>query len=95
MTSDNNLSILKKKTQYRAWHRGMLELDLVLGKFADLNIEKFDFSELKSFSKILKLNDNILVNICMTNDPLPEKLDDTEIILCKKIREVHSTSITK
>jgi antitoxin CptB len=44
----------RRKLKFRAWHRGTREMDLLLGSFADQNIEKFDETKLAEFEKLLE-----------------------------------------
>lgn len=43
--------------KFRAWHRGTREMDLLLGSFADRNIDAFDADQLKEFEKLLECPD--------------------------------------
>ena len=36
--SSDGLEPLRKKLLFRAWHRGIREMDLILGRFADAHI---------------------------------------------------------
>ena len=40
MTAGEEIAIRRKRLRYRAWHRGTKEMDLILGPFADANVEK-------------------------------------------------------
>lgn len=44
----------RRKLKFRAWHRGTREMDLLLGSFADQNIEDFNESQLEEFEKLLE-----------------------------------------
>lgn len=50
----------RKKLRFRAWHRGTLEMDLLLGRFADSCLERFNAIELAHFEEILEVADPIL-----------------------------------
>ena len=51
---------LLKKLNYRAWHRGFVEADLILGPFADAHLERLDAGELEQFSELLDQPDHDL-----------------------------------
>ncbi len=34
----DGLDVHRRRTRFRAWHRGMREMDLILGRFADASI---------------------------------------------------------
>tara|TARA_B100001123_G_scaffold422232_1_gene530881 strand:- start:51 stop:305 length:255 start_codon:yes stop_codon:yes gene_type:complete len=55
-----NKETLKKKIIYRSTHRGNKEMDLLLGKFVEKNIDNFNDVELKDLVNLLNINDDIL-----------------------------------
>jgi succinate dehydrogenase flavin-adding protein (antitoxin of CptAB toxin-antitoxin module) len=58
-----NNTILKKKLLYRATHRGTKEMDLLLGNFVKININKLSLLDLKQLEKLLNFEDEYLFNI--------------------------------
>ncbi len=46
-----------KRLRYRSWHRGWKETDLVLGHFADENLDKMDARTIDVYEKLLDEND--------------------------------------
>ncbi len=42
---------------FRSWHRGTKEMDLIMGSFADANIEGFDQDQIDQYESILDNND--------------------------------------
>ena len=55
-----NNEILKKQIIYRSTHRGTKEMDLLLGNFVKVNIDRFTDSELKILEKLMYIEDEIL-----------------------------------
>tara|TARA_B100000029_G_C17325265_1_gene869715 strand:- start:50 stop:304 length:255 start_codon:yes stop_codon:yes gene_type:complete len=55
-----NRDDLKKQIIYRSNHRGTKEMDLLLGNFVKIHIEKFNESELKDLDNLIKIEDDIL-----------------------------------
>lgn len=47
------LSPRRKRIHFRAWHRGMRETDLILGRFADAHIAELSEEELDQFEALL------------------------------------------
>ena len=43
----------RRRLRYRAWHRGTRELDLLLGPYADAEIERMGPAELDGFERLL------------------------------------------
>ena len=56
----NNIDLLKKKIIFRSEHRGIKEMDLVLGKFVSKHINEFNFIELKQLDDLLSTSDDNL-----------------------------------
>lgn len=49
------LATQRKRLRFRSWHRGLKELDLVIGSFADEHLATFDAAQLDLFEEILLL----------------------------------------
>ncbi len=56
----NNIDILKKKIIFRSEHRGIKEMDLLLGAFVKKYINVFDIIELKQIDYLLNISDEKL-----------------------------------
>ena len=46
-----------KRLHYRAWRRGTLEMDLLLGRFADAHLDTMDDGQLARFEVLLNQPD--------------------------------------
>lgn len=57
---DIEIGIRRKRLKFRSWHRGMREIDLILGSFADRHVGDFDPDQLSQFERILELEDPLL-----------------------------------
>ena len=55
-----NKEILKKQIIYRSMHRGIKEMDLLLGNFVKKHIDKLDSNELKDLDKLLFIEDEVI-----------------------------------
>jgi antitoxin CptB len=55
-----NTEVLKKQIIYRSKHRGVKEMDLLLGNFVKKYIDKFSFDELEDLNKLLFIDDDLL-----------------------------------
>ena len=51
------LDVHRRRTHFRAWHRGMREMDLILGRFADAEIAGLSPSELDDFDVLMEEQD--------------------------------------
>ncbi|MEM7766273.1 MAG: succinate dehydrogenase assembly factor 2 [Pseudomonadota bacterium] len=47
----------RRKLRFRAWRRGFREMDLLMGTFADAEIESFDEAGLDEFERLLATPD--------------------------------------
>ncbi|MGH1420443.1 MAG: succinate dehydrogenase assembly factor 2 [Hyphomonas sp.] len=47
----------RRKLKFRAWRRGFREMDMLVGAFADENIDSFNEAELDEFEAILNVPD--------------------------------------
>jgi antitoxin CptB len=59
--AEAELDHLRRKLKFRAWHRGIKEMDLILGHFADAALEGMEEAELLKFSGLLEVNDRDLI----------------------------------
>ncbi|MBV9136160.1 MAG: succinate dehydrogenase assembly factor 2, partial [Hyphomicrobiales bacterium] len=49
--------IRRRRLRFRAWHRGIREMDLLMGGFADARLQSLDERELDVFEELLELPD--------------------------------------
>ena len=47
----------RKRALFRAWHRGMREMDIVMGRFADREMATLGEAELSEFEALMELPD--------------------------------------
>ena len=47
----------RRRALYRAWRRGMQEMDLILGRFTDAEIDRMDDRDLADFERLLDMPD--------------------------------------
>ena len=66
-----DLAIRIKRLKYRSWHRGTKELDLVIGNFADKNLEKMTVAEIDQFEAIIEEDEFVIYNWLTRKDPIP------------------------
>ena len=59
--SSDGLDARRRKLLYRAWHRGMRETDLIMGRFADASIEQLPAAELAHFEQLMEVPDRELL----------------------------------
>jgi len=69
-TPEDDLAIRRKRLRFRAWHRGMREVDLLLGRFADAHLADLGADELGAFEALLDVPDqDVLAWLTGTGEP--------------------------
>jgi antitoxin CptB len=53
--SSEGLDERRRKLLFRAWRRGVREMDLIVGRFADVYIDKFDEPSLDQFERLIEV----------------------------------------
>jgi len=64
-----------KKILFRCWHRGMKEMDLLLGGFAEAEIDRLSEEELRELEHLLTAHDQDLYAWMTGRKPLPQEWD--------------------
>lgn len=70
--SSNGLDARRRKLLFRSWHRGMREMDLILGSFADARIDALTDAELDQYEALLDISDTMLLPWITGEEPAPE-----------------------
>ncbi|MBX3597176.1 MAG: succinate dehydrogenase assembly factor 2 [Rhizobiaceae bacterium] len=81
--TSEGLDARRKRLLFRSWHRGLRELDLILGPFADSHIEALNEQELDQYEYMLTINDTDLLPWLMGERPAPT---DVDLTILNKIR---------
>ena len=56
-----DLDVRRRQILYRAWHRGMREMDLIMGRFADAEIGDLSDEDLAEFERLIEVPDRDLL----------------------------------
>lgn len=76
MTADmTDLEKRRKKLTFRARHRGMKELDIILGNFAEQNLSTLDDAQLTEFEALLHVPDQDMYAILVNGGAVPDALN--------------------
>ena len=70
-----NLDKRRRRALFRAWHRGMRELDLIFGKFADAEIATLSPEELQQFERLLEAPDTDVLKWIVGQESVPPRYD--------------------
>lgn len=56
-TPSDELAHRRKRLRFQSWHRGLKEVDLILGRFADRHLDTLDAAQLDRYELLLEVND--------------------------------------
>jgi antitoxin CptB len=73
--SSEGLDVRRRKLLFRAWRRGVREMDLIVGRFADAYIDKFDESALDDFERLIEAPNAELYAWVVGDDDIPANYD--------------------
>jgi antitoxin CptB len=86
--SSKGLDDRRKRLLFRCWHRGTREMDLILGRFADAEIETLTGDELDELERLLEIPDPDLYAAMTGDGPLPGELSGALFARVKAKRAV-------
>jgi len=73
--SSEGLDARRRRLLFRCWHRGIREMDLVLGRFADAQLSSLSEAELSELEGWLEIPDQQLFGWVNGMEPAPAELD--------------------
>ena len=73
--SSAGLDERRRRILFRAWRRGLRELDLVMGQFADANLASLNEAELDEFEALLGVPDPQVLAWITGSEPTPQEYD--------------------
>lgn len=62
----------RRRLRFRAWHRGIRETDLIMGRFADAHIGSFTTEDMADFERLLDIPDRDILDWVTGAAPVPE-----------------------
>ena len=77
----------RRRTLFRAWHRGIREMDLIMGRFADAEIGTLSEVDLDEFERLIEVPDRDLFHWITGESATPENYDTA---LFRRLRRFHS-----
>jgi len=69
------LDVRRRRLLFRAWRRGVREMDLIIGRFADAYIDKFDEPGLDDFERLIEAPNAELYAWVTGGDAVPKNFD--------------------
>jgi antitoxin CptB len=86
MTDFGNLDARRKMLRLRSWRRGMKEMDLIMGTFADRHIAELSGRELEDFAMLSDQPDQKLYSWISGAEAVPAEFDTPVFARLKNTR---------
>jgi len=74
MTLPPETEIRRKRLLWRATHRGIKEMDLILGGFVDRNLDAFSEAEIAELERIMDIPDQDMLSWATKQEEVPPDL---------------------
>jgi antitoxin CptB len=87
--SSEGLDARRRRLLFRAWHRGMREVDLITGRFADAHIATLSEAEVDDFERLMDVPEPDLLNWVMGAEATPDEFDTS---LFRRMRDYRAGS---
>jgi len=84
--SSEGLDGRRRRLLYRSWHRGLREMDLIMGRFADAVIGDLSAAELDDFEALSEVSDPDLYAWIAGDQAVPAPYDTA---LFRRLRAFH------
>ena len=75
MLSSSALDERRRRILFRAWRRGVREMDLIMGRFADAHLPTMTEDELAEFERLLDVPDPQALGWIISGEDLPPEFD--------------------
>jgi len=85
--SSEGLDARRRRLLFRAWHRGMREVDLITGRFADAHVATLSEAEVDAFERLMDVPEPDLLAWVMGSAPTPA---DHDTALFRRICAFHA-----
>ena len=84
--TEDDLDLRRRRLAFRARHRGIKEMDLLLGRFADEALAGMDADRLARFEALVDVPDRDLYGWIAGSEPVPATYDDDIMASLKALR---------
>ena len=69
-----DINVVRKRLSIKSWRRGTKELDLILGRFSDNNLLKFERDDLDLYEQLLSNDDPLIYDWLFGKEESPKTL---------------------
>jgi len=84
--SSEGLDARRRRLLFRAWRRGVREMDLIVGRFADAHIEALDEAGLDDFERLIEVPNAALYSWVIGAETVPA---DYDTAVLGELRDFH------
>lgn len=84
--SSQGMDARRRRLKFRSWHRGIREMDLVLGRFADAELARLSEAELDEVERWLEIPDQQMFAWVNGAEAAPAEIDTA---LFRRLRNFH------
>jgi antitoxin CptB len=77
----------RRRILFRSWHRGLREMDLIMGRFADAEIGNLSEAELAEFERLIEVPDADLFGWISGEAATPDNYDSA---LFRRLKAFHT-----
>ena len=85
--SSADLDPRRRRVLFRSWHRGIREMDLIMGRFADAEIGTMSDADLDEFERLIEVPDRDLFRWITGEDETPSNYDTA---VFRRLKGFHS-----
>jgi antitoxin CptB len=73
--SSDGIDVRRRRLLFRSWHRGLREMDLIMGLFADACLSDLNDAELRDYEQLIEVPDPDLYAWISGEQPAPGHYD--------------------
>ena len=84
----DDLTNQKKRLKIQSWRRGMKEMDLILGKFIDKNLDALTHDEIASYERLLLQDDQLIFSWFCNYEKIPVEFTSVVAKISESIEQI-------
>ena len=84
------LDVRRRRLLFRSWHRGIREMDLIMGRFADAELGAMSEADLDDFERLIEVPDRDLYRWITGEDATPSNYDTA---VFRRLRRFHTHDV--
>ncbi|WP_417450826.1 succinate dehydrogenase assembly factor 2 [Kordiimonas sp.] len=82
---DLDIENRRRRLKFRAWHRGIKELDLIFGNFIEANMDSFDAEDCAWFERLFEEQDHEILGWVTKGEDVPKAFQGPMMDRLKKL----------